>query len=1057
MTAIPEIGQLVQVRGRAFVVTEIQPQGLPGAVTQPAQPPMHLLKLSSVEDDAFGEEAELFWELEPGAAIRERAAALPEPTGFDPPLVLAAFLNAVRWGAISQADDKALQSPFRSGIEIDDYQLDPVVRALTMPRVNLLIADDVGLGKTIEAGLVVQEMLLRHRARTVLIVCPSSLQIQWQEEMRDKFGLDFRIIDSEALGRLRRQRGIHVNPWRHFPRLITSIDFLKRERPLRLFREQLPPQGQTTYPRPFDLLIVDEAHNVAPSGRGHYATDSQRTEAIRTLAPHFEHKLFLSATPHNGYRESFAALLELLDNQRFARAVTPSREQLGAVMVRRMKAELQDRWDGTPRFARRVVEPLEVPYTAAERQAHRALQEYTAARLRNAGTAAEQFAAEFVLKLLKKRLFSSPAAFATTLTKHRASVGHRAAGFADTPAWRRQIDAAEDDYADDEDYETSTGEALTLAGEALARLSAEEQALLDTLRRYAEQASQGPDGKAQRLIAWLNAHLRPNGGWNDERVILFTEYRATQKWLYELLAHQGFVADGRLLMIYGGMPHDEREKIKAAFQASPREAPVRILLATDAASEGLNLQNHCARLIHYEIPWNPNRMEQRNGRVDRHGQKAAEVHVYHFVGAGFAQARMGGSVGALEADLEFLMRAALKVETIREDLGKVGPVIAAQVEEAMLGRRRGLDTAQAERDAEPVRRMLKFERQLRSQLEKLIGQLQETQAELRLTPDHVLDVVQTGLRLAGQPPLLEAEVPGLWPDLAQARCPVFRLPALTGSWALCAAGLAHPHTRQIRPIVFDPALAAGRDDVVLAHLNHRLVQRCLRLLRAEVWALSGRRAIHRVSAQLLPAGTPWKNPLVLAHGRIVVLGGDHHRLHEEVIMAGGQIQAGQFSRLNVGQTREAFAAATRQPVPEGTCQRLAALWPNHGEPLLRALEARMRDRTRNLETILADRSEQEVAKFEAVLTELQRAIEAELHTDLRPQMELWSDEEQAQRERDLQGLQRRLREIPGEMQREAEHLRARFRDPSPRLFPIAVTYLVPPAIAHEQRKISLEP
>ena len=189
-----------------------------------------------------------------------------------------------------------------------------------MPRVNLLIADDVGLGKTIEAGLVVQEMILRHRVRTVLIVCPSSLQFQWQEQMRDKFGLEFRIIDSEAIGNLSRKRGIHVNPWSHFPRLITSIDFLKRERPLRTFRETLPAGDQPTYPRAYDLLIVDEAHNVAPSGRGKYATDSMRTMAIRLLAPHFEHKLFLSATPHNGYRESFSALLELLDSQRFARA-----------------------------------------------------------------------------------------------------------------------------------------------------------------------------------------------------------------------------------------------------------------------------------------------------------------------------------------------------------------------------------------------------------------------------------------------------------------------------------------------------------------------------------------------------------------------------------------------------------------------------------------------------------------------------------------------------------------------------------------------------------------
>src|SRR5437879_7670550 len=173
-------------------------------------------------------------------------SSLPAPTGFDQPRVLNAFLDAVRWGAISQADDRALQSPFRSGIEIDDYQLDPVVRALAMPRVNLLIADDVGLGKTIEAGLVVQELILRHRARSVLIICPSSLQIQWKEEMRDKFGLEFRIVDSEAISELRRKRGIHVNPWPHFPRLITSIDFLKRERPLLLFRDTLPGGDQPT-------------------------------------------------------------------------------------------------------------------------------------------------------------------------------------------------------------------------------------------------------------------------------------------------------------------------------------------------------------------------------------------------------------------------------------------------------------------------------------------------------------------------------------------------------------------------------------------------------------------------------------------------------------------------------------------------------------------------------------------------------------------------------------------------------------------------------------------
>lgn len=230
---------------------------------------------------------------------------MPDPTGFDPPDQLDAFLDAVRWGASSSADVRTIQAPFRSGIDIEDYQLDPVVRAIQMPRVSLLIADDVGLGKTIEAGMVALELIIRHRTRKILIVCPASLQVQWQEQMRDKFGLDFRIVNSTIMRVLRRSRGIHVNPWNHFPRLITSIDFLKRERPLRLFRELLPGPDEPAFPRKFDMMIVDEAHNCAPSGRGRYATDSMRTQALRLLVPHFEHKLFLTATPHNGYPESF--------------------------------------------------------------------------------------------------------------------------------------------------------------------------------------------------------------------------------------------------------------------------------------------------------------------------------------------------------------------------------------------------------------------------------------------------------------------------------------------------------------------------------------------------------------------------------------------------------------------------------------------------------------------------------------------------------------------------------------------------------------------------------
>ena len=324
MMDIPEQGQLVEVRQRRYVVSDIVKSSLPPTTLPDGlESPQHLISLTSVEDDALGEELQIIWELEPGARTYDQVV-LPEPTsGFDSPHRLDAFLDAVRWGAASSADVRSLQAPFRSGIDLEDYQLDPLVRAIQMPRVNLLIADDVGLGKTIESGLVMQELLIRHRARRILVVCPAALQIHWRDQMREKFGLEFRIVDSDLMKTLRRRRGIHVNPWTHFPRLITSIDFLKRERPMRLFREALPAEGEPIYPRRFDMLIVDEAHNVAPSGRGRYATDSLRTAAIRTLAPHFEHKLFLTATPHNGYAESFSALLELIDNQRFARGIPP--------------------------------------------------------------------------------------------------------------------------------------------------------------------------------------------------------------------------------------------------------------------------------------------------------------------------------------------------------------------------------------------------------------------------------------------------------------------------------------------------------------------------------------------------------------------------------------------------------------------------------------------------------------------------------------------------------------------------------------------------------------
>src|SRR5688572_21950907 len=316
----PEPGQLVEVRRRQWIVSEVD-----AAAVSPELPKRNLVKLASIDEDALGEEIEVLWELEPGAHVIERAG-MPTLSALDDPSTLEAFLDAVRWGAATNADRGYLQAPFRSGASIEDYQLDPLVRAIDMARTNLLIADDVGLGKTIEAGLVIQEMLLRHRARTVLVVCPASLQEKWRVEMLEKFGLEFRVVDTAYIKQLRRERGIHANPWTSHPRLITSMDWVKSGEGLRGMRDVLP--SHAGHPRKFDLLVVDEAHNIAPAAGAHYALESQRTRFIRLIGPHFQHRLFLTATPHNGYTESFTSLLELLDDQRFARNILPDEKQL---------------------------------------------------------------------------------------------------------------------------------------------------------------------------------------------------------------------------------------------------------------------------------------------------------------------------------------------------------------------------------------------------------------------------------------------------------------------------------------------------------------------------------------------------------------------------------------------------------------------------------------------------------------------------------------------------------------------------------------------------------
>jgi len=1035
--AFPERGQLVEVRRRQWIVDDVGASAFRELFATSRQ---GLVSLVSVDEDSLGENLEVIWQLEPGARVLDRAG-LPAISGCDDAARLEAFLDAVRWGAATNADRSFLQSPFRSGASIESYQLDPVVRAIDMARVNLLIADDVGLGKTIEAGLVIQELLVRHRARTVLAICPSSLQLKWQLEMSEKFGLEFRIVDTEYLKNLRREQGIHANPWTSFPRLITSMDWMKSGEALRLIKDVLPPH--ITYPRKFDILVVDEAHNVAPAMATRYTLESQRSSLIRRIAPHFEHRIFLSATPHNGYQESFTALLELLDDQRFARNVMPEEKQLQRVMVRRLKTDLVD-VAGKPIYPKREIKPLEVDYTAEERDAHKLLRQYAESLTKLVAGTKREFGSQFIMLLLKKRLFSSPRAFALTLEKHRESLAGRgkkaAASDLDDRILRKAISKLEEEYSSDENLEQAIGEAVTEAGAVTTELNADQKGLLQRLSTWAEAAKGRPDSKAKAILAWLDEYVRPGGKWNGARVILFTEYRATHGWLFEILTQHGYGGE-RLAELHGSLDPEERTRVTAAFQAASDVSPVRILLATDAASEGIDLQNHCNYLIHVEIPWNPNVMEQRNGRIDRHGQTKTP-YVWHPVGKGFSGASNDpdAKVGDLEGDHEYLMRAVVKVEAIREDLGSVGPVIAHQIQEAMSGQRTQLDTRDAEAKAAKARRFVVAERKLQEKVAKLHERLLEARNDFHLSPDRIARAVQVAMELAEKPPLK----PIPWPN-APANS-VFEVPQLAGSWQRATAGLNHPHTHKRRPITFDHDVAKGRDDVVLAHLNHRLVQMCLRILRAEVWALDDRKNMHRVTVRRSD-DTTLTHPVVAVSSRLVVTGGSQNRLHEELTISGGELKPDGFARIaQVGRLETLLEKSTPLKPAAATLALLRERFDQTQKSIRATTDARSDDRLKYLKNTLERRKLGDIADIGGLLDELAKALRTEIEASskvVQQELGFWPENERMQLRRDVDALRARLARIPDECEQEIKSIEHRYSDLVHRTFPVAVTFILP--------------
>ncbi|MFC3994375.1 DISARM system SNF2-like helicase DrmD [Nocardiopsis sediminis] len=1035
---LPLPNALVAVRGRKWVVSKVDPSG--GAT---------LVSLQSVEDGRYGETLEVLWEIEPGRRLLP-SGSLPElpANGFDAPAQLAAFLDAVRWSAVTSADVTTLQAPFRSGVAIEDYQLEPVARAIGAPRVNLLLADDVGLGKTIEAGLVAQELLLRHRTQRVMVVCPAGLTVKWKDEMAEKFGLDFTVIDSQRCARVRRDYGSAANPFNVYPLTIVSLSWLRGAKAQRLLDEVLPTDGPG-YPRAFDLLILDEAHHVAPAApKQVYAVDSQQTKLMRRLAPHFTHRLFLSATPHNGYQQSFTALLEILDDHRFARGVSPDEAAISDTVVRRLKRDIVDA-DGSPRFAERDAHAIPVVYPDEERRIHALLGRFAELRRPKLTTKRGRRATDLVTLLLKKRLFSSPAAFAHTIGVYLETLQSRSRPLDsfdddDVPDWAE--DFFDDTAAyDDEELAQAEDDTLFRIRPMQPDPHADEVALLEQMRDWALAQEAQPDAKARELLTYLKAVCKPDGErWSNERVVVFTEYRDTQLWLKNLLRQEG-LGGSAVAELHGRMAADERELLRLAFQKHPAEHPVRILLATDAASEGIDLQRHCHRLVNYDIPFNPNKLEQRIGRIDRYGQ-TERPQVRHFVGTGWEKA-----VDSYEADLEFLSRVATKVARMEEDLGSVNAVLSDAVQKRMLGQIDDYDIDSAGRRKD----RLAAESNVPEQVRKLHARLGDTVEALGITPGRVRRVVDTALGLAHQQPLREHLDERYFTD------GMFEVPALTGSWVRATEGLTEKLPpggdgkrtvpRQL-PVTFDTETAKDRDDVVLAHLNHPLVAMSTRLLRAAV--SNEKVGLARVTA-VVSDDPALEEVLVGAYSRFVLVGADGLRLHEEVLHAGGWLpDSGRFRRLEnltvLGGILDR-ALTEGRPLPEAVWGRMRDRWERARgrEGLARAIDWRAETRLEQLQRRLKQREEHERDRVESVLDQFSDSLRAALAED-DDEEALFSardirqtKEERDQYRKDRMNWEKRLASLAEERDRELTAITERYARQDPHSFPVAVVVVVP--------------
>ena len=452
-----------------------------------------------------------------------------------------------------------------------DYQLDPARLALARPRQRILIADAVGLGKTLEAGVLVSELIARGRGRRILVLAVKSMLTQFQKEFWNRFTIPLTRLDSIGIQRVRSRIPANHNPFYYYDKAIISIDTLKQDAEYRTYLEQAS----------WDIIVIDEAHNVADRG-----TASQRNRLARLLARRSDTLIMLSATPHDGKARSFASLVNMLDATAITNPDDYTREDFRpGLVIRRFKKDVQEQVRDA--FRDRQVFPQRFSASAAEEAAYDAL-----LAVRIAGRRPESTTRDLFAVTLEKALFSSPAACIETVDK--------------------RIKQREREISNGEDASSRRSEiaSLTALRDALVRIDPSDyskyQALLDGIQ------GGGP-------FDW-----RPTE--TTDRLVIFTERIATLNWLSAQLVTDLMLKPGQVETLHGGMSDVEQQRVVEDFGNTQR--PVRLLLCSDVASEGINLHYQCHRLIHFDMPWSLMVFQQRNGRVDRYGQTATPQIVY---------------------------------------------------------------------------------------------------------------------------------------------------------------------------------------------------------------------------------------------------------------------------------------------------------------------------------------------------------------------------------------------------------------------------------------------